>query len=198
MIIGYTYYSTPWRGFSGDDVRVHEILRALSRESDMIIAFTLTSSKCSNVVTAGSKLIYVGIPRPLYAMLSTLLNWRNHYDLNPLQKLTHYIDELYLCIILKKFLDALRQKGFNNTILYLFGSMSLASFFLKRILGLGRHMRMVYDVLGNYAQTLHLRSRRNLSQLIRYGLYLALHKLQLKESDVIVYPSRLDEENAKK
>ena len=198
MIIGYTYYSTPWRGFSGDDVRVHEILRALSRESDMIIAFTLTSSKCSNVVTAGSKLVYVGIPRPLYAMLSTLLNWRNHYDLNPLQKLTHYIDELYLCIILKKFLDALRQKGFNNTILYLFGSMSLASFFLKRILGLGRHMRMVYDVLGNYAQTLHLRSRRNLSQLIRYGLYLALHKLQLKESDVTVYPSRLDEENAKK
>jgi len=82
--------------------------------------------------------------------------------------------------------------------LYLFGSMSLASFFLKRILGLGRYTRIIYDVLGNYAQTLYLRSRRNPFELIRYGLYLALHKLQLKESDVIVYPSRLDEENAKK
>ena len=198
IIISYTYYSAPWRKTSGDDVRVHEILKALSRESDMVVAFTLISSKHPTVVATDPKLVYMGIPRFFYIMLSALLNWRKHYDLNPLEKFTHYIDELYLCIVLKRFINILRRKRLNDVVLYIFGSMSLAAFFLRKILRLDRDMRIVYDALGNYAQTLYLRSRRNFLELIWYGLYLALHKLQLKGSDVIVYPSKLDKENAEK
>jgi glycosyltransferase involved in cell wall biosynthesis len=57
-------------------------------------------------------------------------------------------------------------------------------------------MVSIYDPLANYAQTLHLRSRKNLAKLLKYGLYLALHKLQLKSSDIVVYPSKIDLSNA--
>jgi glycosyltransferase involved in cell wall biosynthesis len=74
--------------------------------------------------------------------------------------------------------------------------MSLFSFML-RILG-AKNVTIIYDPLANYAQTLYLRSRKSFVELLRYGLYLALHKLQLKSSNIVVYPSHVDLENAKR
>jgi hypothetical protein len=54
---------------------------------------------------------------------------------------------------------------------------------------------IVYDPLANYAQTLYLKSRKTLIEVFKYGVYLMLHKLALKLSDVIIYPSNHDLEN---
>jgi len=68
---------------------------------------------------------------------------------------------------------------------------------MLRVLGV-ENATVVYDPLANYAQTLHLRLRKSFIELLRYGLYLALHKLQLKSSDIVVYPSYIDLENARR
>lgn len=47
-------------------------------------------------------------------------------------------------------------------------------------------------------QTLHLRSRKNFIELLRYGLYLALQKLEIRGADIVLYPSRIDLENAQR
>jgi glycosyltransferase involved in cell wall biosynthesis len=52
----------------------------------------------------------------------------------------------------------------------------------------GAKSMIVYDLLSNYAQNLYLRLRRNAPELAKYGLYLALHKLQLKASNHIADP----------
>jgi glycosyltransferase involved in cell wall biosynthesis len=91
-----------------------------------------------------------------------------------------------------KFLNLFR----SNRIIIVFGSMTLSSFML-RVLG-EKNVIIVYDPLANYAQTLHLRSRKSFIELLRYGLYLALHKLQLRSSNIVVYPSYIDLENARR
>jgi glycosyltransferase involved in cell wall biosynthesis len=102
-------------------------------------------------------------------------------------KLTHYIDELLTVI-------KLRRELAKTHVMLVFGSMTILSF-MARLFGI--KSVVFYDALANYAQTLYLRSRRSLAELLRYGLYLALHKLQLKSSNVIIYPSEIDLKNAK-
>jgi glycosyltransferase involved in cell wall biosynthesis len=173
---------------SGDDVRIHTILAKLA-ESHKVVAVNLSALVDSYYVHRQDGVIYVTAPRKFYRSISSLVRWSNHYDLNPLIKLTHYIDEFVTAL---KFINLFRNTG---TVL-VFGSMTLFSFML-RVLGV-KNATVVYDPLANYAQTLHLRSRKNFIELLRYGLYLALHKLQLKSSNIIVYPSHIDLENAKR
>ncbi|PUA31919.1 MAG: hypothetical protein B7O98_07990 [Zestosphaera tikiterensis] len=134
------------------------------------------------------RVVYVSMPRYLYRVLARILKWRQHYDLNPLAKLTHYVDE---------FIMALKLRGVTRSsiTLYVFGSMSLFSFFMRL---LGWKGTIIYDPLANYVQTLYLRSRISMREILRYGLYLALHRLQLKCSNCVVYPSKLDLENAER
>jgi hypothetical protein len=120
--------------------------------------------------------------------MSKIIRWKSHYDLNPLMKVTHYIDELLIMIKLRKELA-------KAHVILVFGSMTLFSF-MARVLGL--RSVVIYDALANYAQTLYLRSRKSLAGLLRYGLFLALHKLQLKSSNIVVYPSKMDMDNAKR
>jgi glycosyltransferase involved in cell wall biosynthesis len=68
---------------------------------------------------------------------------------------------------------------------------------MLRLLGL-RNVRIVYDTFGNYAQTLYLKSRRSVRELFRYVLFLALHKLQLRSSNMVIYPCKIDVDNASK
>jgi glycosyltransferase involved in cell wall biosynthesis len=173
---------------SGDDVRIHTILAKLA-ESHKVVAVNLSALVDSYYVHRQDGVTYVTAPRKFYRSISSLVRWSNHYDLNPLIKLTHYIDEFITAL---KFINLFRNTG---TVL-VFGSMTLSSFML-RVLGV-KNATVVYDPLANYAQTLHLRSRKNFIELLRYGLYLALQKLQLKSSNIVVYPSQIDLENARR
>ncbi|RLG83531.1 MAG: hypothetical protein DRO40_04375 [Thermoprotei archaeon] len=185
-VITYTYYNSPWSLGSGDDVRVHKILSSLAKTITKVITFNLSAlvADCYTVVI--DNVVYISMPRKFYRFISKIVRWRRHYDLNPLTKLTHYIDELIVAIKLH------RDLGKANMIM-VFGSMSLFSFML-RLLKVKR--TIVYDPLANYAQTLYLRSRKSLLEFLKYGLYLALHKLQIRSSDVVIYPSRTDLDNA--
>jgi len=187
-IVAYTYYNSPWNMVSGDDVRIHVILTKLA-ESHKVIAINLSILASSYHVHRQDNAIYVTVPRRFNKFISSLIGWNRHYDLNLLTKLTHYIDEF---ITMLKFISLFR----GSRIITIFGSMTLSSFML-RVLG-EKNVIIVYDPLANYAQTLHLRSRKNFIELLRYGLYLALHKLQLKSSNIVVYPSHVDLENAKR
>jgi len=191
-VIAYSYYSAPWRLSSGDDVRIHFIAKALRRhlKSNIIVfclAFPRTGTEKEGIVIS-DPIAYSSIPRYFYWFVAKLIGWKEHYDLNPLAKLTHYVDEF---IVAAKLKDLIKP----SDLLYVFGSMSLLSLFMRI---LGWKETIIYDPLANYAQTLYLRSRSSIKELLRYGLYLALHKLQLKHSDFVVYPSRLDLENAKR
>jgi len=187
-ILAYTYYNCSWDMKSGDDVRIHTILAKLA-ESHKVVAVSLSALVDSYCVHRQDGVIYVIAPRKFYRSISSLVRWSNHYDLNPLMKSTHYIDEFIAAL---KFINLFRNTG---TVL-VFGSMTLFSFML-RVLGV-KNATVVYDPLANYAQTLHLRSRKNSIELLRYGLYLALQKLQLKSSNIVVYPSHIDLENARR
>jgi glycosyltransferase involved in cell wall biosynthesis len=184
-IIAYTYHSSPWEMKSGDDVRIHTILSALGR-SNTVIVFNLSPLINMYARSFHDKVIYISLPRRFYVLLSKIIRWREHYDLNPLIKATHYIDELILAVKLYKELRKAR-------VIMVFGSMSLFSF-SSRLLGVKN--TILYDPLANYAQTLYLRSRENPLGLLRYGLYLLLHKLEVKSADIVVYPSNVDLENA--
>ncbi|MCX8137672.1 glycosyltransferase [Pyrobaculum aerophilum] len=181
-IIAYTYQSTPWRRTSGDDVRIDTILKYISR-GELLYAFTLGLDG-KNQTVRREKVLYLVQPRPVYSLLSKIFNWKNHYDLNPLAKATLYIDEIIL---------ALRLARMEKTAIYIFGSMTLMPAFLRTF---GYKGKIIYDPLSNYAQTLYLRSRKSLSETLKYGLYLALHRVALRASDVVIYPSRIDRDNA--
>jgi glycosyltransferase involved in cell wall biosynthesis len=155
----------------------------------MIVVFNLSTSTWEYTVGLYDNVVYISLPRKLYNLVSKIIRWGKHYDLNPLMKLTHYIDELLAVARLH------RELGKAEVVL-VFGSMSLSSF-IARLLGV-RKPTIVYDPLANYAQTLYLRSRRSLLELLRYGLYLALHKLEVRASNIVVYPSKVDLENAKR
>jgi glycosyltransferase involved in cell wall biosynthesis len=186
-IIAYTYYSNPWKLEFGDEVRIHMILATLAKSRSQIITFNL-NAQVQRYTIKYNNVIYVVLPRKFYNAALKILKWESHYDLNPLMKITHYIDELLAVIILRKELVKTRA-------ILVFGSMTLFSF-ITRLLGL-KSIIMIYDPLANYAQTLYLRSRKSLMEILRYGLYLILHKLQVKSSDMVVYPSKIDLNNAK-
>jgi len=185
MIIVYTYYNNPWKMESGDDVRIHSILSFLVK-SNKLIVFNLSLTTKANSSSIHDGVVYVCLPRKLYLLLSKIIRWSKHYDLNPLMKLTHYVDEFIATVKLRRELK-------KADMILVFGSMSLFSLY-SRLLGIKK--TIVYEPLANYSQTLYLRSRRSLLELLRYGLYLSLHKLEVNSSDVVVYPSRIDLENA--
>ena len=182
----YTYYGDPWKLKSGDHVRIHAICKALGRVDGKVIVYDLSHLVDQYMLTYEDGVIYVNIPRRIYGVLSKIVRWENKEDLNVLIKLTHYIDEFLTTIKLAKELKC-------SKVAYVFGSMTLYSFFAQM---LGFKGVFVYDPLANYAQTLHLRSRKDLKELLKYGLYLVLHKLQLKSSNYMVYPSNHDLKNA--
>ncbi len=181
----YTYYASPWDLKSGDDIRVHLLSKAMKTHTKVTI-FNLSHLTSDYLLSFRDGLLYISIPRKFYNLIAKLLKWKEKTDLNPLIKLTHYIDEF---ILVAKIADMLRR----TPLIYVFGSMSLFSLFARLF---GVKTKIVYDPLANYAQTLYLRSRKSFVGLLKYGLYLALHKLQLRKSDYVIYPSKIDLENA--
>jgi glycosyltransferase involved in cell wall biosynthesis len=188
MPLIYAYYGAPWAMESGDDVRIHTICKLLSQMDSATAAYNLSQHVDTPSVVRADGATYVALPRKFYRTVSKLARWKRSEDLNPLIKLTHYIDEL---VAAAKLAHHLKRAG----TLYVFGSMTLFSLFARLH---GTKCTIIYDPLSNYAQTLYLRSRRNMLELAKYGLYLALHKLQLKASNHVVYPSTVDLENAKR
>lgn len=182
----YTYYSAPWDLRSGDDVRIHNVCKSIAN-CTRIIVYNLSHLVNQYTTIYKDGVLYVSTPRKFYSLVAWFLRWKNDTDLNPLIKLTHYVDEF---ITAAKLVRGLKQ----DNIIYIFGAMSLFSLFLRI---LKTKSPIIYDPLANYAQTLYLRSRKSLINLLKYGLYLALHKLQLRTSDYIVYPSNIDLKNAK-
>jgi hypothetical protein len=164
------------------------ILVALANSLSQIITFNLNAQVREYTIIYSDDVIYISLPRKFYNVVSKILKWKSYHDLNPLMKITHYIDELLAVIMLYKELV-------KTHVILVFGSMTLFSF-IARFLGL-KSIIMIYDPLANYAQTLYLRARKSLMGLLRYGLYLILHKLQVKSSDIVVYPSKIDLNNAK-
>ena len=186
FILVYTYYATPWKIDSGDSIRIHTVCRALSRIFGKVIVYNLSHLVNEYTIVVKDNIVYVNFPRKLYRLIAKIIRWRMNEDLNPLIKITHYVDEL---IAVSKLAAELKLA----TLVYVFGSMTLFSFF-TRLFKIKKGL--VYDALANYAQTLYLRSRKKLKDILKYGLYLALHKLQLKASDLIIYPSYHDLRNA--
>jgi glycosyltransferase involved in cell wall biosynthesis len=174
---------------SGDTVRIQTILSTLAKAGYKVIVFNLSGIVNSPKVVFYDYVIYVNFPRKFYKFVARILKWRGYHDLNTLIKLTHYVDELIVAIKLYNILK-------NVSEVVVFGSMSLISFML-RLLGL-RNVRIVYDTFGNHAQTLYLKSRRSVRELFRYVLFLALHKLQLRSSNMVIYPCKIDADNASK
>ena len=161
----------------------------LKKNAGMLIVYNLSHLVDEYVTVYSDNILYTSIPRRFYRILARLLKWKHEEDLNTLVKLTHYIDEFMTVAKLTEYFI-----NDDTKVVYVFGSMSLFSF-LARIFKAKNIL--VYDPLANYAQTLYLLSRRSFKGLIKYGLYLALHKLQLRSSDYIIYPSKIDLENAK-
>lgn len=190
-VLIYAYYSKPWELRTGDDIRIHYVTKVIGELfKSPIVVLNLSHLISNSTIMFKDRVMYVSIPRKFYLIISKLVRWNQQHDLNPLIKLTHYVDEFITAIKIK-----LASAYYKAEIVYIFGSMTLLSLFL-RLLRIGS--KIIYDPLANYAQTLYIRSRTNRIELLRYGLYLALHKLQLKYSDFIIYPSRIDLENAKK
>jgi len=188
-IIAYSYYNAPWKMESGDTVRIQTILSALAKAGYKVVVFNLSGTVNSNSpkIVFYDRVMYVNFPRKFYKFIARILKWRGHHDLNTLIKLTHYVDELIIAIKLYNILK-------DAPGIVVFGSMSLMSFML-RLLGL-RNIKIIYDTFGNHAQTLYLKSRRSVRELFRYGLFLALHKLQLRSSNTVIYPCKTDADNA--
>lgn len=190
QLVIYTYYEMPWKIKAGDQARVHIISKILSEIINHTIVYSLGEEYNLTQTFMPiwvDNVIYVLIPRKFYGLASRVIHWRSKEDLNPLIKLTHYIDE---ALVAAKLAPQARCAT-----IYIFGSMSLLSFFLRLY---KVQSTIIYDPLANYAQTLYLRSRNSILETLKYGLYLALHKLQLKASNLVVYPSTVDLENAKR
>jgi len=180
----YTYYSQPWKMETGDNIRIHHIAKSLAKHAKVIV-YNLSHHAKSETTTVKDGVVYVSLPRRFYQLAARLARWKMQYDLDPLMKATHYVDELIAAI-------KLRAVTSRADAVYVAGSMTLFSY-------LNRTAKYtIYDPLANYAQTLYLQSRRRILALLRYGLYLALHKLQLKYTNHVVYPSEVDLENAAK
>jgi len=188
-MVVYTYYSNPWKLESGDDERIHKILTSIAEAGIKVVTFNLNTRAKGYSILHTDGVVYVNLPRKFYYFISEIVKWRNHYDLNPLMKITHYIDELLVAIKLRRDLA-------KAPVVMVFGSMSLFLFIIH-LLGV-KNIVKIYDPLANYAQTLYLRSRKSLIELLRYGLYLALHKFQIRSSDIVVYPSEMDLNSAKR
>jgi len=186
-IIAYSYYNAPWTMESGDTVRIQTILSALTKAGYKVIVVNLSGTVDSPKIVFYEGIMYVNFPRKFYKNITRTLRWREHHDLNTLIKLTHYVDELILAMKLYSMLKYIPR-------MIVFGSMSLMSFML-RMLRL-RNIEIIYDTFGNHAQTLYLKSRRSIKELFRYGLFLALHKHQLRSSNTIIYPCKMDSDNA--
>ena len=92
---------------SGDDVRIHSILASLAKSNTVIVYNLCTTVKTSSVALHDN-VVYVTLPRKLYSLLSAITGWNIHYDLNPLVKLTHYIDELIVAVKLLRELEKAR------------------------------------------------------------------------------------------
>jgi glycosyltransferase involved in cell wall biosynthesis len=183
-IVVYTYYSTPWEMKTSDDVRIHSILKTLALHHKVVV---VNSSIHPTTYAVKNKIIYIPAYRPFYHLIAKIITWKNHHDLNTLAKATHYIDEAAVLVKNKPL--------FNRADLVMtIGSMTVASAILRM---LGIKKPIIYDPLANYAQTLYLRSRKNIFKLIKYGLYLALHKPQFRSSTIITYPSRVDDAAAR-
>ena len=190
QLVIYTYYEMPWKIEAGDHARIHIISKTLSEIINHTIVYSLGGQYNITKIFMPiwvDNVIYVLIPRKFYRLISRVIHWRSKEDLNPLIKLTHYIDEALAAA-------KLASQARCATI-YIFGSMSLFSFFLHLC---KVRSTIIYDPLANYAQTLFLRSRNSILETLKYGLYLALHKLQLRASNLVVYPSAVDLENAKR
>jgi len=179
-IVAYSYYSSPWEQKTGDDVRIHTILKTLATRHNTLV--TNISVQARNTLTRRDGIVYLLISRGFYRFIANIIKWKDHWDLNTLAKLTLYLDEF---ITLAKHRLLFRKAD----IIIVFGSMTLAPVIL-RMLGIGKPI--IYDPLANYAQTLYLNSRKSILAMIKYGVYLALHKPQLKSSTIVTYPSMTD------
>jgi len=190
ILLAYTYFKQPWNMSSGDEVRVHSILSNIAKLHEVkVIVFNISPFVEGFELKTIDDVIYITLPRRFYTLISRITKWNKHYDYNPLMKITHYIDEFLVAYKLQSLLSRAR-------ILMIFGTMSLFSF-MARCLGARRPL-IIYDPLANYAQTLYLVSRKNLLKILRYGLYLALQKLEIRGADIVLYPSRIDLENAQR
>lgn len=189
-LLVYTYYSRPWKQQTGDEVRIHAIVRGLESETNQdVVVYCLSQLvKSVRVTYKNGKITYIEFPRKLYHIISKVLKIKNEYELNPFIKATHYIDEMILAIKLLQELRTVKAA-------YIFGSMTLFAFFAYIM---GAKCVFIYDPLANYAQTLYLRSKKSMIEFLKYGLYLAIHRLQIKASRHVVYPSKFDLENAKR
>ena len=172
-IVAYSYYSSPWEQKTGDDVRIHTILKTLATRHNTLV--TNISVQARNTLTRRDGIVYLIISRGFYRFIANIIKWKDHWDLNTLAKLTLYLDEF---ITLAKHRLLFRKAD----IIIVFGSMTLVPVIL-RMLGIGKPI--IYDPLANYAQTLYLNSRKSILAMIKYGVYLALHKPQLKSSTIV-------------
>jgi hypothetical protein len=165
---------------SGDEVRIHSILSNIAKSyKAKVIIFNISPLVRDFKLKTVDNVIYITLPRRFYISVSRMIRWNRHYDYNLLMKVTHYIDEFLVAYKLRNLLSRTKT-------LMVFGTMTLFSFMVRR-LG-ARRTLIIYDPLANYAQTLYMVSRRNFLKILRYGLYLALQKLEIGGADIVLYP----------
>jgi len=185
-LITYCGYQAPWLRRAGDDIRIHAINKCLTTITNKLIAFNLSHSTNTPLLSCHDHVFYYTFPRKFYRIIAQILRYKNEEDYNQLILLTQPIDELITSMKLIKIMK-------YQKVIYIFGT-SLLPYLLRLF---GYKSKIVYDALSNYAQTLYILSHKSIKEYIRYSLWLPLIKLQLKSSDLVVYPSRHDLENAK-
>jgi len=151
------------------------------------IAFNLSHLVEIHSLSYHDHVPYYTFPRKFYRIIANILHYRNEEDYNTLISITQPIDEF---ITLMKLINIMKHRR----VIYIFGT-SLLPFLLRLFKYKGKIM---YDALSNYAQTLHILSRKSIKEYVRYCLWLLLIKLQLKSADIVIYPSRHDLESAKR
>jgi len=185
-LITYCGYQAPWLRRAGDDIRIHAINKCLTTITNKLIAFNLSHSTDTPLLSYHDHVSYYTFPRKFYRIIAQMLRYKNEEDYNQLILLTQPIDELITSMKLIRILK-------YRKVVYIFGTSLLPS--LLRLFGYKN--KIVYDALSNYAQTLYILSRKSIKEYIKYSLWLPLIKLQLKSADLVIYPARHDLENAK-
>ena len=191
-ILAYSY-EAPFLLSSGDHVRIESIHDFICKERRTKTVFYCLGK--GYAVKRKSGRTYIEIPRIFDKTIKRILRWIKVASLEEnLMKLSQILlDEPFFVMQTSKHLEQAK-------IVFVHGSMSVAPIALRL---LGFKGVIVYDSLANYSQTLYMRVHQGsilhkAISYIRLAAYLALHRLQLKSSDKVLYPSQFDASNARK
>lgn len=187
MILDYSYVDP--LGATGDSIRVKAIIEGLSAVYNKPLMATYLSEKDSTL--SKNKVRYFGKRRRISLFIpKQIANTRLVSEFIKIFQLI--LDEPILIIT-----NAAAIRSANIIIVH--GSMSIAPIILRL---LNKKITIIYDPLSNYVQSLYSKISFKRSVIksvpitLRLGAFLAVQKVSFRNSNLILFPAKNDEENA--